>query len=334
MNKKWLISLVLLIIMTGCGTKITLRPPVDDQTIATVEVNEGGTEVDYEDETEYLDFEGVLEETTDDTTDDTGKDEQPESTRPNQEVVESDIVGYHDLIVDLSDKSIDVDITDPRLSDLVKHLKTNPYNYTLKQIGKVTEPDHLFALVNKLNQLPESYIPGDLREPQVRFSFSGPDEKRNLRDVAASGLEMMFEAADTASIQLFALSGYRSYNRQRDIYNNNVSTRGVEATDKVSARPGHSEHQTGLAMDITSASAGFDLIYAFGETKEGIWVQENAHLYGFIVRYGKDKTPITGYDYEPWHLRYVGLDLASYIYEHQITLEELYINVEKAIYLH
>ncbi|PKM56801.1 MAG: peptidase M15 [Firmicutes bacterium HGW-Firmicutes-3] len=325
MNKIWLISLILLIIMTGCGTRIILKAPVDDQTGATEEVNED----DYQGDTEYLDIEGALE----DATDDTEKNENSESKSSSQEIVESDIVGYHDLIVDLSDKHLDVDITDPRLSDLIKHLKTNPYNHTLKQIGKVTEPDHLFALVNKLNQLPMSYIPVDLREPEIRFTFTGPDEKRNLRDVAASSLEAMFDAADAASVQLFALSGYRSYNRQRDIYNNNVSTRGVEATDKVSARPGHSEHQSGLAMDITSESAGFNLIYAFGETEEGIWVKENAHLYGFIVRYGKDKTPITGYDYEPWHLRYIGLDLASYIYDHQITLEELYIHVEKAIHL-
>lgn len=329
MNRIWLISFVLLLMMTGCGTKITVKTPVDDQTGASPEEYEEGTEDDDEADTEYLDIEGVLEETTGDT----GLDEQPDSTASNQEVVEEGIVGYHDLIVDLSDQQLNVDISDPRLSELVKHLKANAYNHTLKQIGKVTEPDHLFVLVNKLNQLPESYIPADLREPEIRFTFTGPDEKRKLRDVAASGLESMFEAADAASIELFALSGYRSYNRQRDIYNNNVSTRGVEATDKVSARPGHSEHQSGLAMDITSASAGFDLIYAFGDTEEGIWVKENAHLYGFVVRYGKDKTPITGYDYEPWHLRYIGLDLAGYIYEHKITLEELYNQVQKSVQL-
>ena len=329
MKRIWLISFVLLIIMTGCGTKTTVKPPVDDQTGATPEVYEEGTKDDDEADTEYLDIEGVLEEATDDSE----PYEQPDSTASNPEVVEEGIVGYHDLIVDLSDQHLDVDLSDPRLSELVLHLKTNSYNHTLKQIGKVTESDHLYVLVNKLNQLPENYIPTDLREPEIRFTFTGPDEKRNLRDAAASGLEAMFEAADAASIELFALSGYRSYNRQRDIYNNNVSTRGVEATDKVSARPGHSEHQSGLAMDITSASAGFNLVYAFSEAKEGIWVKENAHLYGFIIRYDKDKTPITGYDYEPWHLRYIGLDLASYIYEHKITLEELYNHLEKAVQL-
>jgi len=320
MNRIWIISLILLIIMTGCGTKINTKAPVDAQTGATEKVYEGNLDDDYEGSTEYLDIEGILEDIADD-----------DAELTNQEVVEEDIVGYHDWIVDLSDSQIEVDINDPRLSDLIKHIKKNPYNHTLKQIGMVTEPDHLLVLVNKLNQLPNSYIPNDLREPQVRFTFSGADEKRNLRDVAATGLEAMFEAAQDASVQLFALSGYRSYNRQKDIYNNNVNTRGVEATDKVSARPGHSEHQSGLAMDITSESASFNLIYAFGETEEGIWVKENAHLYGFIVRYGKDKTPITGYDYEPWHLRYVGSDLAGYIYEHQMTLEELYISIVKAI---
>ena len=88
------------------------------------------------------------------------------------------------------------------------------------------------------------------------------------------------------------------------------------------AYPGQSEHQTGLAMDVSSQSVGFTLEEDFGQAKEGIWLKDNAHKFGFIIRYGKDNTHITGYSYEPWHIRYVGKDVANEIYEKNITLEE------------
>jgi D-alanyl-D-alanine carboxypeptidase len=242
-------------------------------------------------------------------------------------VTADDVNGYHELITDVNDINLGLDLSDPRLSDLVAHLSNYTYNTQIHQIGEVTVPDSLFVLTNKLNHLPEDYTPETLRVPEIRFSFSEYNEKKNQRVEPALALEAMFADAEAEFHYLFAVSGYRSYKRQNTIYNYKAETRGVDEADKVSARPGHSEHQTGLAMDITSEAVGFGLEYAFGDTTEGIWVAENAHNYGFIIRYPETKVDITGYNYEPWHLRYIGEDLASYIYENQLTLEELYSSI-------
>lgn len=203
-------------------------------------------------------------------------------------------------------------------------IRPGDFSYNTDEIKKVKNPISLYVMMNKANQLPSDFIPDTLTEPGVRFAFDHADEKRQMRKVAADALEKLFGGADEAGHTLYALSGYRSYNRQKSVYNYWVSLYGQEEADKFSARPGHSEHQTGLAMDITSESVAFDLQEAFGETPEGQWVKENAHLYGFIIRYPKDKTDITLYNYEPWHLRYVGEGLSTYLYEEDLTLEECF----------
>ncbi|MBM7560868.1 D-alanyl-D-alanine carboxypeptidase [Fusibacter tunisiensis] len=203
-------------------------------------------------------------------------------------------------------------------------IRPDQFNYDPDVIGAIEDPASIYVLANKLNQLPEDYVPEDLVEPDVRFSFDEDNPKRKMRQEAADALALLFEGAKEDGHTLFALSGYRSYATQKWIYEGFVASRGQEAADTFSARPGHSEHQTGLAMDVTSASVGYDLKEAFGETPEGIWVADNAHTYGFIIRYPEDKTEITQYKYEPWHLRYVGIDLATYLYEAGLTLEEFF----------
>ena len=123
-------------------------------------------------------------------------------------------------------------------------------------------------------------------------------------------------------LELTAVSGYRSYKRQKSLHDTYVRRQGKAEADSVSAIPGTSEHQTGLAMDISSKSAKFQLEPIFGETAEGKWVAKHAHEFGFVIRYLEDKTETTEYSYEPWHLRYVGNPYATYIYKHHLTLEE------------
>ena len=113
-------------------------------------------------------------------------------------------------------------------------------------------------------------------------------------------------------------SGFRSYYDQRYIYNGYVSRDGVAAADRYSARAGHSEHQSGMAIDVNSTSTSFK------DTPEGIWLRDNCHLYGFIIRYPEGKEHITGYMYEPWHIRYVGVELATKIKESGLCLEEYF----------
>lgn len=177
-------------------------------------------------------------------------------------------------------------------------------------------------LVNKTRNLPSGYVPSDLVEPIVPFSFQEKLPKRLMRKEAATALEELFEKAAEDEIELLGQSAYRSYNTQDAIFAYNAKHHGEEEANRSSALPGHSEHQTGLAIDITSRSVGLALNESFGETSEGIWVKENAAQFGFIIRYPMNKEEITGYIYEPWHIRYVGKEAAMDIYENNLTLEE------------
>lgn len=170
------------------------------------------------------------------------------------------------------------------------------------------------VLVNKQHPLdPIDYTPVDLT------SAGGGQQ---LRAEAASALAKMFDAAKSESLTLQALSGYRSYSRQKTLYNNYVAEHGQAEADTFSAKPGYSEHQTGWAIDIGGGGCGIE--QCFADTAEGKWVAANAHKYGFIIRYPKDKQSITGYIYEPWHIRYVGVELATEIFNDKITLEEFF----------
>jgi len=197
-------------------------------------------------------------------------------------------------------------------------------------IKVIMNPANILALVNKEQSLPATYRPNDLVAPNVQFSFADVTlEKRFMRKEAASALEEMFLAAKKEGIHLVAVSGYRSYERQKVLFDQEVKKYGEQKAMAAVAMPGKSEHQTGLAMDITSPSVNYQITAAFGESLEGKWVQEHAHEFGFIIRYPKGKEKITGYQYEPWHLRYVGKHAARVMYEKQLTLEEYFQIVKK-----
>ncbi|EXJ23118.1 D-alanyl-D-alanine carboxypeptidase [Alkalibacterium sp. AK22] len=154
-------------------------------------------------------------------------------------------------------------------------------------------------LVNKHYGLPAHFAPGENKEARAAFN-------------------RMAQAAAKDGIRLTAFSTYRSFERQRTLYNNYVKKDGQKAADRYSARPGHSEHQTGLAFDVSQTGAK----NPFAESHATRWMARHAHTYGFIVRYPKGKEHITGYMYEPWHLRYLGPDLAGKVYRSHLTLEE------------
>lgn len=162
------------------------------------------------------------------------------------------------------------------------------------------EPTYIngILVVNKTYPLPESYAPGELTSDTY------------------SAFEKMAADAYAEGLKLWVQSGYRSYSFQKDLYNRYVASDGQAAADTYSARPGHSEHQSGLAFDLNTISD------SFADTAEGQWVAENCHKYGFIVRYPKFKEHITGYKYEPWHLRYLGVETATAVYESGLCLEE------------
>ncbi|WNF21374.1 M15 family metallopeptidase [Mesobacillus jeotgali] len=206
------------------------------------------------------------------------------------------------------------------------------FNVVQQTDGKnvIQNPQNSLALVNKIFGLPDNYIPGDLVRPNVPFSFGDAKlEKSLMRQEAATALEKMFAGARNDGIELAAVSGYRSYGRQETLFNAEVNKVGEEKALQAVARPGSSEHQTGLTMDISSKTNNFNLNEQFGKTKEGVWLAHNAHKYGFILRYPRGKEDLTGYMYEPWHFRYVGIKAATEIYENEWTLEEYFDNVKK-----
>ena len=169
-------------------------------------------------------------------------------------------------------------------------------------------------IVNKSYPLPKDYVPTNTYKDATGLNYCS--ECINVD--AYEKYKLM--KADMASLgmNIWIQSGYRSYSLQESLYNKYVNRDGKLAADTYSARPGHSEHQTGLAFDLNSISDDFQY------TSEGKWVNENAWRYGFILRYPKSKESITGYKYESWHLRYVGEDLATKLYNNGdwITLEE------------
>ena len=170
--------------------------------------------------------------------------------------------------------------------------------------------DGYLIICNKYHKLKDNYVP-DL----VSLSGYGGGQ---MERVAAANFKEMVKAAKTAGISIYNVSGYRSFNTQKNLYNNYVSRDGKTKADTYSARAGTSEHQTGLATDINSVSTSFE------NTKAYSWLSKNSYIYGFILRYPKGKEYITGYMYEPWHYRYVGKDVAKIIYEKNITYEEYY----------
>lgn len=195
---------------------------------------------------------------------------------------------------------------------------------TIDADAVLRRPAALDSLVNKERFLPEGYVPEDLVRISVPTILTF-EEVNHLRLPAAEALKELFETAWTeAGLNLYARSGYRSYETQRGLYQAAVARDGQEWADRYSAVPGSSEHQTGLAMDITAESVRFQLEESFGSTGEGRWVEENAHRFGFILRYLPGKEDITGYNYEPWHLRYLGEAAATEIYRRGLTLEEFY----------
>ena len=168
-------------------------------------------------------------------------------------------------------------------------------------VSRVTEDGFTYIrgvlVVNKKYNIPPTYNPG-------------------INKVAFEALKDLQADANTKGYSMSIISGFRSYDRQTELYNEYVLQNGKDVADTFSAKPGHSEHQTGLAFDVGNISD------EFGNTEAGMWLASNSHNYGFIIRYPKGKENITGYKYEPWHIRYVGTVIAKEIYNNKLCLEE------------
>ena len=177
----------------------------------------------------------------------------------------------------------------------------------------------ILMIVNKEYGLSEEYKPNDLTKVEHCDFSVGSDECHQLKKEPAEAIEEMFAAAREDGYEIIMRTGYRSYGYQAALYESYKEQDGEEAADKYSARPGSSEHQSGLCCDV--GIEGKDL-NAFEGTDEAKWIADNSWKYGFVVRYPQDKEDITGYMYEAWHIRYVGKEAAKYMHEKNLTLEE------------
>ena len=192
--------------------------------------------------------------------------------------------------------------------------------------GKLKKPeidydDPYMLLVNKTHPLPADYKPEGLKDIKYYASDRTASSRYMVGD-AADNFHLLVEAAAAEGHEIVMTTAYRSYGFQQTLWDNYVAKYGEAEASTFSARPGTSEHQAGLCTDVSSPSVNYQLTSKYGSTPEGQWLSEHAHEYGFIIRYMEGKEHITGYQYEPWHIRYVGREAAAYIYQEQITFEE------------
>lgn len=185
--------------------------------------------------------------------------------------------------------------------------------------GSFDEESSILLLVNKEQKVSAKYKP-ELVKPAVPTNKKDQAEYIYMRPEAAKALEEMFAAAKDAGHTLLAVSGYRSYQTQKGNYDRKVKSSSAGKGQTTVAPPGASEHQLGLAMDV-GRRKNTNLSKSFGDSPEGQWVAENAHRFGFIIRYKAEWEEVTGYMYEPWHIRYVGKEHAARIYELDIPFE-------------
>jgi D-alanyl-D-alanine carboxypeptidase len=184
-----------------------------------------------------------------------------------------------------------------------------------KSAQSINDPTSRWVVVNKQRPLsPLTYTPSDL---------VSVGSGQQMRSEAAGALSKLRAAATTQNLTINPLSGYRSYARQQTVYQNEVNTYGQAQADRESAKPGYSEHQSGWGIDVGGGGCGIE--DCFGNTAEGKWLAANAYLYGFIIRYPNGKESVTGYRYEPWHIRYIGIDLSTEMHNQNVTtLEEFF----------
>ncbi|AFR29938.1 putative carboxypeptidase YodJ [Arthrobacter sp. Rue61a] len=193
----------------------------------------------------------------------------------------------------------------------------------------LTDPTSPWVVVNKHRPLaPQDFVPADLVQPNIQLAVSG--EAALLNSTTAAAAEKMFGAAASEGIIMTLASGYRSYSTQVATYNGYVASTGQAAADRASARPGHSEHQTGWSFDIGDGGGACSFQPCFAEQPAAVWAKANAHKFGFVVRYPWMFHDTTGYFYESWHLRYIGVEAATDMATRGIATLEEYFGLEAA----
>ncbi len=254
------------------------------------------------------------------------EEEQPPGEIIEEELTESEELAFYSDLPYFKEEYIDKYISYKKQNPDLPYEKVITYiniglDYDFyESINTIDNGHDITVLVNKYNKLPDHFKP-ELVQIDSSMCVQGVGAQY-LQKPALEAFVKMHEDAKQLGLNIKAYGTYRSIEVQHWIWNNAVNSgRTVEDVDSLNARGGHSEHHTGLAIDVIINN------YDVEQTEEFQWYSENAHKYGFIIRYPKGKEYITGYKYEPWHLRYVGVEIASEIYDRDITYEEYYVQV-------
>ena len=209
---------------------------------------------------------------------------------------------------------------------LPSEINLNPTSFDPPRLS-LTKPSSTWVVVNKLNPLtklyykPKKLVYPEFAKPNIQNPYDLQLRKNAAEALSEMAVAMKAEGAGT----LILNSGFRDYYKQQALYENIKASQGYAVAEELSARPGHSEHQTGLAADLAAQESGCVIMVCFGKTDAGIWLRQNAYRFGFILRYPSKLTPITGFQYEPWHFRYVGTELSTEMKLKKIkTLEEFW----------
>jgi D-alanyl-D-alanine carboxypeptidase len=190
----------------------------------------------------------------------------------------------------------------------------------------ISDPDSIWVVVNKQRPLnPIKYAPNDLVAPKFGALNANPYGRKLRKEASTAAYKLAMAMKAVGKGRLVIQSAYRSYAEQSTVHDRQVNKYGLKTGEALAARPGYSEHQTGWAMDVSARGQGCQIRVCFGQTKAGLWLAASAYKYGFIIRYPENSTPYTGYQYEPWHLRYVGTGLAKEMHDDGVrTLEKFF----------
>lgn len=236
----------------------------------------------------------------------------------------TDHISYNEIDTSsVGKKTVHYKVTDQAGNQSQKDLIVDVVEYVGDLINPITakadiveNPDDVTVLVNKLHEIPKGWKPDDLEDVI--------DCHQQLRHEANEAYTKFYQAARAKGIAIYTISGYREPETQQLYWDNSVKVFGEEHAIQYNAYPRRSEHELGLSVDISYTTEGDRLSEKVADSALGKFIESDAYKYGFILRYPQDKVRITGYSYEPWHIRYVGVDLATKLHNENITLEEYY----------
>lgn len=296
--KQKILLIMSMILLVGCS-KTTNEKPV-------LEFKNSRVQISRDSEVDYLSY--LL----------TAKDNEDGDlkSKVKYKTIDSSQVGSNQIEYSLKDTDGN-EVKKILKVDIVDFYENNIYSPLDVTADIVKNPEDVTVLINKVNQIPEGWKPNDL-ESVIDSQYM------MLRKEANAAYSKFYQAAKDKGIEIYSISAYRENEKQELFWNNQVKVYGEEYASQYSAYPGRSEHQLGLAIDVSYKKTGDRLSESVATSPVGEFIESDAYKYGFILRYPKDKVAITNYGYEPWHIRYVGVDLATKLHKEKLTLEEYY----------